>query len=189
MSALVRRAKVLGNFEVISGGETADIPFASWAARELDLPLVYIRKEAKERGTSKRIEGAIEILKGRRVLHISDLITDGGSAKDWVQAIREADGIVENYFAIFDRKQGGEETLRQRGVKLHSLVQLNDEFLKIGIGTSMIQSDYTEIKQYLADPETWARTFILSDPNWIKSKGEKGKLILQNGYPDLIPLL
>ena len=59
----------------IIGGETAGIPFATAIAQKMGLPLSYVRKQPKDYGKNKLIEG--EILKGKNSLLVEDLMTDG----------------------------------------------------------------------------------------------------------------
>ena len=35
------------NFEILAGGETAGIPYASWISEKLNKPMIYIRKKPK----------------------------------------------------------------------------------------------------------------------------------------------
>jgi len=65
------------NADIIAGGETAGIPFASFVAQRLSKPMIYVRKKPKGYGMGSSVEGSIE--KGQRVLLVEDLITDGGS--------------------------------------------------------------------------------------------------------------
>lgn len=66
------------NVDYIAGTATAGIPWASWIAESLDLPLLYIRSSAKEHGLKSAIEGDFEI--NKNVLIIEDLISTGKSS-------------------------------------------------------------------------------------------------------------
>ena len=70
----------------IIGGETAGIPFAAVIAQKMGLPLSYVRKQPKDHGKNKLIEG--EILKGKNSLLVEDLMTDGKSKINFVENIR-----------------------------------------------------------------------------------------------------
>jgi len=76
------------SLDVVAGGETAGIPFAAWISDSLMLPMQYVRKKPKGFGRNARIEG--HIADNGRVLLVEDLATDGGSKKDFVQALRES---------------------------------------------------------------------------------------------------
>lgn len=90
---------LIQDFDVIAGGETAGIPYASLIAKELNLPMVYVRKNRKTFGTKSLIEGVIK--KNQKVLLVEDLATDGGSKVEFVNAIKKAGGICEHVFVIF----------------------------------------------------------------------------------------
>jgi orotate phosphoribosyltransferase len=71
--------------DIVAGGETAGIPFAAYIAQRLGLPMVYVRKKAKEHGVASLVEGSIE--QGTTVLLVEDLITDAASKLRFVTGI------------------------------------------------------------------------------------------------------
>ncbi|WP_396213397.1 orotate phosphoribosyltransferase [Gemmatimonas sp.] len=79
-----------------------------------------VRKEAKQHGTGKLIEGPFQA--GDKVLVVEDVITTGGSALKAVDAIRAAGGDVQGVLALVDRQEGGREALEAAGLKVMSLV-------------------------------------------------------------------
>ena len=91
-------------FSVIAGTSTAGISPATSLADEYRYPLIYIRDKPKDHGLRNQIEGIdAEIgLEGRQVLLIEDLISTGGSSVSAVQALRDANGICNHCFSIFN---------------------------------------------------------------------------------------
>lgn len=83
-----------------------------------------VRKEAKQHGTGKLIEGAF--LPGDRVAIVEDVITTGGSALKAVEAVRTAGGIVTGVLALVDREEGGREALEAAGLEVLSLVRASE---------------------------------------------------------------
>ena len=79
-----------------------------------------VRKEAKQHGTGKLIEGPFE--RGDRVVVVEDVITTGGSAIKAVEAVRAAGGVVMGVLALVDRDEGGREALEAAGLAVRSLV-------------------------------------------------------------------
>jgi orotate phosphoribosyltransferase len=79
-----------------------------------------VRKEAKQHGTGKLIEGPFQA--GDKVVVVEDVITTGGSALKAVDAIRAAGGDVQGVLALVDRQEGGREALEAAGLKVMSLV-------------------------------------------------------------------
>jgi orotate phosphoribosyltransferase len=79
-----------------------------------------VRKEAKQHGTGKLIEGPFAV--GDRVVVVEDVITTGGSALKAVDAVRAAGGTVLGVLALVDRQEGGREALEAAGLQVMSLV-------------------------------------------------------------------
>ena len=50
------------NVEVVAGTATAGIPHAAWVSERLDVPMCYVRSQAKGHGKGKQIEGKVERL-------------------------------------------------------------------------------------------------------------------------------
>lgn len=73
--------------DCIAGMATAGIPWASMVGFSLDLPVVYIRKQAKKHGVSKRIEGKVNDVKN--IVLIDDLIASGESILDAANVVRD----------------------------------------------------------------------------------------------------
>ncbi len=86
-------------FDVIAGIETAGIPHSAALAYSLYRPSVFVRKQAKEHGLKRRVEGGD--VAGKRVLLIEDLVTTGGSSLSGVEALREEGAQVVACLAIF----------------------------------------------------------------------------------------
>jgi orotate phosphoribosyltransferase len=83
-----------------------------------------VRKEAKQHGTGKLIEGPFH--PGDRVVVVEDVITTGGSALKAVEAIRAAGGEILGVLALVDREEGGREALEAAGLTVISLVTATD---------------------------------------------------------------
>lgn len=94
-----RIQKEFPDCEVIAGTATAGIPHAAWVSDLLNLPMVYVRGEAKKHGKGNQIEGKIE--SGQKVVVIEDLISTGGSSLKVVSALQEAGCEVLGIAAIF----------------------------------------------------------------------------------------
>lgn len=79
-----------------------------------------VRKEAKQHGTGRRIEG--NFASGDAVVVIEDVITSGGSALTAVAAVRAAGGSVLGVLAVVDREAGGREKIEAEGIPVVALV-------------------------------------------------------------------
>ena len=109
-------------FDRIAGLPYAGLPLAVSASLLGDLPMLYARKETKEYGTRKRIEG--DYAPGQTVVLIDDVVTDGGAKLELVEPFLEEGLRVRDFVVLIDREQGGAEALRQRGYALRSVFTL-----------------------------------------------------------------
>jgi orotate phosphoribosyltransferase len=91
---------------------------ASWGT-DLVIDAFSVRKEAKEHGTGRRIEG--NFAAGTRVVIAEDVITSGGSARQAIEAVRMQGGEVAGVLAVVDRGQGGRGALESLGVEVVAL--------------------------------------------------------------------
>lgn len=89
-----------------------------------------VRKEAKQHGTGRLIEGPFR--QGDRVVVIEDVITTGGSALKAVEAIRAAGGEILGVLALVDREEGGREALERAGLSVRALALASDIVPLIG---------------------------------------------------------
>jgi len=91
---------------------------------ETGLPLVLIRKEPKEYGTSKQIEGRFK--PGERMTVIEDVVTTGGDSLRSAQVLRDAGVDVIHLVVVLDRGEGGEENIRTAGIPYSPLFRITD---------------------------------------------------------------
>ena len=110
--------------EMLMGTSTAGIAHAAITATLLDLPMGYVRGEAKSHGRTNRIEGKMD--PGTKVVVIEDLISTGGSAIDVVEALRTEGAEVLGIVSIFTYgMKRGLERLAAADVENHSLCNLD----------------------------------------------------------------
>ena len=96
--ALTDRARALKP-TLIAGTATAGIPWAAFVATELELPMAYVRAEAKKHGMGRQVEGPS--VKGHRVLLLEDLISTGGSSLRCAEALRAEGANLLEVLALF----------------------------------------------------------------------------------------
>jgi len=100
------------------------LPIGQAVSLETGKPLLYPRREVKDYGTKKLIEGRYE--PGETVVVLDDLVTTGGSKIEAMAPLAEAGLKVTDVVVLVDRQQGGEKELATRGVKLHAVLGLGD---------------------------------------------------------------
>ena len=144
------------SLDIVAGGETAGIPYAAWIADSLMLPMQYVRKKPKGFGRNARIEG--HLLDQGRTLLVEDLATDGGSKKDFVQALRESGQRCNHVFVFFfyDIFKGAREELAELDIHLHYLATWRDVLLVAREHGYFPQESLNEIESFIADPVAWS---------------------------------
>ncbi|MDH4043200.1 MAG: orotate phosphoribosyltransferase [Gemmatimonadota bacterium] len=101
------------------------VAYAIAAASVREPPVIdgfTVRKEVKDHGTARRIEGPFRA--GVSVVVVEDVITTGGSALRAIEAVHGAGGQVLGVLAVVDREEGGHETLTAAGYPVVALVRL-----------------------------------------------------------------
>ena len=94
-----------------------------------------VRKQPKDHGLGKLIEGAVR--SGDRALIVDDVLTSGGSLLKAIAAARQAGLVVSQALVIVDRKeQDGRTRVEQEGVSLISLLTI-DDLTRQQIGTPL----------------------------------------------------
>lgn len=160
-------AKVIRGFEslieereiavdVVGGVEAAGIPHSAALGFAMRMPSVFIRKEPKEHGTKKRVEGGD--VTGKRVVLVEDLVTTGGSSIAAIEALRAEGAVVKDCLAIISYGfPEAEELFGQSGVRLHATTTF-EAVLESAIGWAMIDEAGADVvRDWLRDPRSWAK--------------------------------
>ena len=110
--------------EILAGLEMGGIPIATALSLKTGLPVVFVRKKAKEYGTCKLAEGTD--INGKNVCVIEDVITTGGQVVLSTGDLRGFGAIVENVLCVIERDIKGKENLEKSGLMLHSLFTMQE---------------------------------------------------------------
>jgi orotate phosphoribosyltransferase len=140
---------------LIAGTATAGIAPAALVADFLQLPMVYVRGEAKEHGRKNRVEGQLK--HGQQAVVIEDLISTGGSSLTAVEALRERGITVLGVAALFNYEfPTTSKTFEDHELALMALggySSLCQKALSRGtIATTELQS----LQEWRMDPRQWS---------------------------------
>jgi orotate phosphoribosyltransferase len=83
-----------------------------------------VRKQAKDHGTGKRIEGCFAT--GYPVVVVEDVLTTGSSALDAVRAVETEGGHILGVLAVVDRQEGGREAIERAGYLVEAFLSATD---------------------------------------------------------------
>jgi orotate phosphoribosyltransferase len=118
MEAEMKRKGIMA--DAIAGVVLGSVPLAVALSLRTGIPYVMVRKEKKDHGTGKLIEGVLKA--GMRVLVVEDVVTSAGSSAEAIGILREAGVKVDFVLAVIDRQEGGAARLNEIGVQLLPLL-------------------------------------------------------------------
>jgi orotate phosphoribosyltransferase len=128
--AILERLRSLGPLPAAVGGMSIGADPITSAVITMagieGLPLkgFMVRKEPKDHGTKKSVEGPVE--PGQRVVIVEDVTTTGGSSLLAIDRVHEFGLIVERVVTVIDRLAGAKDAFAARGIPLESLVTIRD---------------------------------------------------------------
>ncbi|MFZ1753845.1 MAG: orotate phosphoribosyltransferase, partial [Caldilineaceae bacterium] len=132
----------------IAGIPYAGLPIGVAVSLATGAPLIYPRKEVKQYGTGKGIEGTWQA--GERVVVIEDLITSAGSLIQGAERLREAGLVVEDAIVLIDREQGGMENLAAAGIRGHAVYRLSDLLGELTAGGQIDSATAQRVKAFVS---------------------------------------
>jgi orotate phosphoribosyltransferase len=95
-------------------------------ARGEDIDALFIRRERKDHGTGRQIDGTGALAGPSRVAVLEDVLTTGGSLRFAVDLLMEAGHEVVAGLVLVNREEGGEEVLADLGIPLVSIFRKRD---------------------------------------------------------------
>ena len=92
--------------------------------REIAMDGFLVRKEAKDHGTGKLIEGNLK--EGAKVAVVEDVVTTGGSVLKAIYALEKAGAVISKVLVIVDREEGAEGKFKELGYEYFSIFKISD---------------------------------------------------------------
>ncbi len=113
--------------EYIACVELGGVPIGTIVSDRTGLPLIVVRKDAKDHGTKGRLMG---FEKGKdpigSALLLEDVTTTGGSVISAIKALKDEGLCVDTIITVVDRQEGAEETISGMGIIFIPLVTVRD---------------------------------------------------------------
>ncbi|XP_029704113.1 uridine 5'-monophosphate synthase [Takifugu rubripes] len=109
-------------FDSVCGVPYTALPLATIISSKHEFPMLIRRKEAKDYGTKRLVEGTIH--EGETCLIIEDTVTTGTSILETAEVLQKVGLKVTDAIVVMDRKQGAAEMLASRGIRLHPIISM-----------------------------------------------------------------
>ncbi|EFA01834.2 Uridine 5'-monophosphate synthase-like Protein [Tribolium castaneum] len=151
--------KQLPKFNIICGVPYTALPIATVVSVKSDIPMVMRRKEAKDYGTKKLIEGQFN--EGDKCLIIEDVVTSGSSILETVRDLKNSGINCSDAIVLLNREQGGEQLLEKNGIKMHALLTLTQLMAFLNEANCVNDSTVEKVRMYLNSTQV--------DPSAIKT--------------------
>lgn len=123
------------------------LPIASIISANYEIPMLIRRKETKDYGTKKLIEGQFK--EGDKCIIIEDVITSGSSVLETAKDLRAQGLVVTDAVVLLNRQQGGEQILSEGNIKIKSLFTMT-ELIRILVKAGKIEPAVEKmVEEYL----------------------------------------
>lgn len=106
------------------------LPIAAALSITYRIPMILKRKEAKDYGTKRWVEGAFK--PGDRCVVIDDILTTGTSILETIYALEQEGLHVNDVLILIDREQGGKKILESKGYQVQALFKLKEMVAALG---------------------------------------------------------
>lgn len=133
IATLIVEALAGAEVDLVAGLEMGAVPLVSAVAamshaQGRPLPAVFVRKQAKDHGARKLVEGLApgEALAGRRVVVLEDVTTTGGSATKAIEALRAEGAVIDRVISVVDRLEGAAANFEAAGIPFTALLTAAD---------------------------------------------------------------
>lgn len=111
-------------FDLIVGIPYSALPIATAISLRYNRPLIFMRKEKKDYGKGKMIEGIFH--KGQHAVVIDDVISDGASKFETIKPLEENNLVISQVVVLLDRGQGGPQRLIEKGYYCTAITNMEE---------------------------------------------------------------
>jgi uridine monophosphate synthetase len=111
-------------FDRIAGIPYGSLPTATGLSLRLEKPMIFPRKEVKQHGTGRLIEGHFQ--PGETIVVVDDILITGGSVMKGAAKIESAGLNVKDIVVLIDHGKNVMEKLAQNGYQGHAVLNLTE---------------------------------------------------------------
>jgi orotate phosphoribosyltransferase len=117
--------------DAVAGVELGGCPLASAVSlvsfqKAKPLDAIYVRKDVKDHGSKRQLEGDTRLAKGARLAILEDVTTTGGSTLKAAQKLVDAGYVIAGVVTLVDRQEGGREAIEGAGYAMVAVYKRDD---------------------------------------------------------------
>lgn len=135
------------NAQLLCGVPYSGLPIATAISVSKQVPLILVRKELKQYGTKKEVEGIYR--NNQQCVLIEDLVTTGGSVIKVAEMLRRNGLKVVDVAVLVDRGQGAKENLAENNINLHAVLSAKEMFMQLQASGRLSDEQVKLINDYL----------------------------------------
>jgi orotate phosphoribosyltransferase len=135
-------------FDRIAAIPYAALPIGTAVALEMNRPMIYPRREKKDYGTGRAIEG--EFSAGETAVVIDDVITTGASKIEAIEPLVAAGLKVRDIIVLIDREQGGAAELESRGFQVLAALKIRGMMQALKEAGKVSEKEYDDVMRFLS---------------------------------------
>ncbi len=136
------------SFDLLCGVPYTALPIATAISIAHEIPMVMRRKESKDYGTKKMIEGIFQ--PGQTCLIVEDVITSGTSILETVEPLQKEGLKITDAVVVLNRQQGGEKKLAEKQIRLHALLTISDLVATLQQAEKITTETAQSVRKFLA---------------------------------------
>ncbi|CAL8240856.1 unnamed protein product [Merluccius merluccius] len=140
-------------FDSVCGVPYTALPMATIICSRNELPMLIRRKEAKDYGTKRMVEGIVR--PGDVCLIIEDTVTTGTSIMETAEVLYKEGLKVTDAIVLMDREQGAVEMLASKGIKLHSIISMFKLLDVLQAGDRISPQTTKSVRDFILDNNTF----------------------------------
>ncbi|KAK2839565.1 hypothetical protein Q5P01_013305 [Channa striata] len=141
-------------FDLVCGVPYTALPLATIISSRHELPMLIRRKEAKDYGTKRLVEGSFR--EGDTCLIIEDTVTSGSSILETAEVLYKEGLKVTDAIVLMDREQGGVEMLASQGIRLHPIISMF-KLLNVLLAAERIDTQTAQnVRKFILDNNTFS---------------------------------
>uniref|UniRef100_A0A3B4Z238 Uridine 5'-monophosphate synthase n=1 Tax=Seriola lalandi dorsalis TaxID=1841481 RepID=A0A3B4Z238_SERLL len=140
-------------FDSVCGVPYTALPLATIICSRHELPMLIRRKEAKDYGTKRMVEGSYR--EGDRCLIIEDTVTTGSSILETAEVLYKEGLKVTDAIVLMDREQGGVEMLHSKAIKLHPIISMSKLLSVLQKGDRIDAQTVQRVRKFIMDNNTF----------------------------------